>query len=404
MVFPEYCAVGNVYLFTIASVIAFFLAIVAKGVPTRINKKFALFILITAAFYTLPQIYHGEYMQTMKNIANYILPIFTCYLVFNTKEKAEDFLETIITICVIMCVLGIVEATTHFNFWSIFQTTAMNGKMGPESYFRNDAYRIEQSFGHCTPYSVFLIAVIGLINYKWRNCYKPRKRKYILAYSLCIINIYMTYTRASMILTIIIQLLFILFYMKDAKKGRVVKILIGINFALFFIAFLPVGSLLSNNQYLSFLLSITDKTAGNNYNTTAYRFALLSVIPNLVKGREFLGLGLANLPSSFALNINGVASQNTSIDNNFLWYYIRYGIIGILGVFWLYVGSIWTLKRRDIQNDLSQYFVYFKTIIGVYLISMLSVAEITEYRVYILLIGIAFSMFANSNVKASCES
>lgn len=400
MVFPEYCAVGSVYFYTIASVVAFLLSVIFKGVPTRINRKMALFILVTGIFYTLPQLYHGEYVQPIKNIANFVLPILTCYMIFNTREKVERFMDTIIILGVIMCVLGIVEAFTQFNFWSIFQTVNMNGMMGPESYFRNNAYRIEQSFGHCTPYSVFLIAVIGLINYKWGNSNKANKRKYVLAYILCMINIYLTYTRASMILAIFIQLLFVLFYMKDAKKSRVVKFLIGLTLVLFLVAILPLDSLIKDNRYLSFLLSITDRTTGNNLNTTAYRFALLSVIPNLVKGKELLGLGLANLPSSFTLNVNGVVSQNTSIDNNFLLYYIRYGVVGVLGLLWLYVGSTWVLKKMNTHRENSQYYVYFKTIILVYLISMLSVAEITEYRVFVLLIGIAFSMLLPSKMSS----
>lgn len=406
MIFPEYCVVGNICTYTISIIVATGLCCFKNKGKLRVNKKILLYILLYIILIGAPILIHGEYMTFFKYIINFTFPIFVCCVSLNTPNKIEKFLDMIILISMIMCVFGIIEYFTSYNIWSCVQNTVMNGMMGPESYWRNGEYRIEQAFGHCTPYSIYLVAVIGIINYKLYNTVK-NKIWYFIGYLLCIVNIYMTMSRASMLLVIIMQLIFILRFDSSKTHIRSAMILIIICSVVFVFIVTPVHVLFQNNKYFSFLFSIFDTKSMGSYNTTEYRIALIAAIPKIVKGKQIFGLGLSGIPTSFTMNINGSVESHVSIDNNYLWYYIRYGLFGVIGLLWYYIGGILLANRlkklRCMINKTilkrTNYIAFLTIITIIYLISQISVAEITEYRIFVVLIGVGMAYVLNHNIE-----
>ena len=361
-----------------------------------IRKKDAITCIIPTALMCIPYIVHGEYTTAIKCIIEYTLVFLFLCRYFNTKERIVEALDVLITVAFITCFFGIFEfATRHSLFGGLY--SGVSTDLGPNLQMRGLFARCEATFGHAITYAIYL-SICALIDSVF--IIKTRRSKYKLYYVIMVVTLFMTMSRAPIILFVFGQLL--LLYLFGFEKF--IKIIFKATICLisvFAIVSVFIPSVLSTVQYmLNIVLAIFSENAalqvGNiqNANPFEYRLGLLSVIPQYIRQALLFGRG-----SSMSFTFQMLGHTYYSIDNAFLVWLFRYGLFGLFGNL-IYFICIIIFGCKQGKND--DFMKLFSVIAMIYFLNLFSVAQMGEYKLWIIIFSIAYNLFRiNRNIQVS---
>jgi hypothetical protein len=291
-----------------------------------------IIFIVYAFFVTIFNSLIGRYIQfdqfdQIKLIVNeikiYILPVVAILLVTNLCDK-QTFLRLYRNFVSFFSFIGVYEILTHNQFYSRWITSTV-AKNNFQTYgdISLSNYRTTLIFYH--PYFYSVILVIFLI------CllYVPFKSEVlqILFFTLGLINLFFTQTRASWIS--LFGILFLYFVNNGGKSlGSLRRLMILVIIVFFLYNILLMIPSISDWINQIFLSRINVLFNGNIDQASGARLGQLG----LIQHNNTLGLKLFGGGENFAINIlqiYPVNGWNLSIDNQYLMVAMDYGIIGL---------------------------------------------------------------------------
>lgn len=399
---PDYLRIGKLS----SSEVIFFFFIVLYFLTRRklkrsniigLLKKYWIYILLSI----VPFFTHGERAIVIDTV---IKPLVICIVLMqwcNSKKKMEKIFHILIMAGLFMCVLGIVESLTQFNVFSLIQNYGFDEKMG--AMWLDQRYgrvRIEGSFGQAIPFSIYLIFINVLTIYKLYNKNTISQKKqvlYCIVWVLSILCIVLTGTRVSMLFIGLIHL-YVIYLMRAQYK--ILLIVIGIACVGIYAFLGGEGNILTDSIYtiLSLINPELARKISDSGSTTTYRLSMFAYLSQFLTKHLWIGMGYAN-SLNVAIPVEGVNGTwyQSSIDNNYLVWWLRYGLFGMIAnIFYnaYPIRYLFSIKKNGEHSGSinKQKHLLFWTFIG-YTVALITVYQMGEKRIHSILIALIIVMY-----------
>ena len=124
----------------------------------------------------------------------------------------------------------------------------------------------------------------------------------------------------------------------------------------------------------------------NENSAFAYRFEMMRILPQIIKGDILFGIGTT---SGLVFRIG--SHYQTSIDNQYLYSVVVNGLFGLLSTLYWIVAPIFANRKK---ND--SFAFWSRMAMIAYAINLFSVAEMNEKRIVLVLIAL---IYANKNLE-----
>lgn len=377
-ILPDYFRIAGVPSSTVAAILYVIAYLIIHKFRISYSKRTARFFLLVALMVVMPVMYHGEFKTVIKLFVECgIAPIILCDSI-NNNLSIEKILDLLTTVCLVTCFFGIFEFFTK----TTLLTPLFNGSetdLSPALQIRGTFARAEATFGHAISYAIYLSACALIDSYfiviGKKGCYKVK-------YVITVLTLLFTVSRAPIIIFIATQLLMLWLY----NYRTAVKAILGATVVLLIVAgasFYLSEELFDNiSGIVTMVLAVFSEKAAikagkfNNSDPFAYRFELLNVIPQYLRGNLLFGNG-ANL--SFRFKMFGFTYY--SIDNAYLSWIYRYGILGLVG------NLCFLLKGLQVcfKNRKCKIYVLFFGVLLVFALNWCSVAQMFERKIFIVI-------------------
>lgn len=413
-ILPDYFRIGKFPVYTVMIIGLIFIYLYSKKFAnTKINfcelfrerKYISLFI-----FYILIEMFsyiiHYEIITMIRFVLEKVVVLMVLYSFIDSRKKFDKVIDLIIIATFILTIFGVIEYLTEFNIFSLVENYYYpNLTFGSQAYVRFGKVRVEQSFNHSIIYCVYLIFVSSLVFYKTQQQNKSNM-KYKVAMTMIVINAVLTMSRAPLIL-FFVNLFFLLFLIEKKKRIKIIKnITLCIPFVIIFILITGIGKDVIMQSWYMILALFDEKYRvlistefGGNSEPFHYRLGLYSIVYNQVKDSIFYGIPEGVSRTFSYVNPSGYIIEASSVDNNYLVLLQNYGILGVVNFIVFYFGNIvFSLKRLKITNYmlmsknkiLNFNYIFIITMV-LYLINLLSVAQMHEIRMVIVFIVLMLS-------------
>lgn len=338
---------------------------------------FSMFIIIRLIVY----VSHGEFSRAVVFFFSFVVlgKIIISYI--DSEKKFYQIIDTLIYISLVVTIIGIIEAITRFNLFSLLNNTGI-----PLNYNkpRFGVTRILGFTQQTINYCLYCSIVACLVSYRLGNKLSlKQKRIFRITFVLLCINIALTLSRSIIICFVFSQLLML-------YKGGFKKLLKYM--FLLMIVFLLGSTLLSiiaNTQnlavqFLYMLLAVFDDSyalkLANNWGSedksgVGHRITLYYWVWESVKNKLLFGFGER---SGFEYRFNATngiyqwSQLKTSIEVNHLWLLYHYGIIDtcieiILNISLCISSLVKSVKTRFAESKVDFNFTFFSIMIMVIL-------------------------------------
>ncbi len=399
--FPNYCVIGKFPLYDYVLFFGIILAWLFRENFHKNSPAVRCILLVFAVLMMICQLSHHERLVYLRTMLEYIGPFILLGCFIENRKQIQTVIDSFLLFTAFMCVMGILETVTQFNIWSIIETSIFGDKMGSISEVRYGIYRIEQSFGQCLPYSTYLLAVSLLAWYRFFSAPQKKIRILLLILLLLIgVNIFLTNSRLAFIIFILLGA-GVVFIRSKRKKLIILAVSASLLIAIFILCF---TNLLNQNTYILALINMFNPNDTVYGTSMAYRIGLLTAFPSIIKGNYALGVGSSALQEPFLIRIPACPAGflSTSIDNNYLFRTAQYGLVGLSAFLFYYLGTvIWvTARAKNIRKEKMRllfqehpFLLVVPIIMAMYLLVWISVAQITEFRVFNVILGLYAAYF-----------
>lgn len=230
------------------------------------------------------------------------LLIFTVVVfeIFQTDQEIDELIGILIIPCVILCVFGLFEKFSGYNFYSEFGVYDDAYIKSLSHQIRSGGIRVKTSFNHAIAYGTYLVMILPLFLYKFRNDFI----KFNLSVLLIMSAVLASQSRAGFLGALII---FSLYFIFVERKNIFLILIISIPFILY-----------KMDDISQFLTDVNPLTTTNQEmaNSTSARAEQFIMLIEYIKQNILFGYGMV---------IAGLGS----IDNFYLLYTYQYGIVGL---------------------------------------------------------------------------
>lgn len=386
-IMPDYFRLLSLPSGAVVACLFFALSCLNKDRLFTVRKKDAITCGIPTALMCIPYIFHGEYSTAVKCIIEYMFVFLLLCRYFTTKARVIEALDILVTVSVVMCFFGMFEfATGRSLFEGLY--SGVSTDLSPALQMRGPFARSEATFGHSITYAIYL-SICALTDSVF--IIKTRKKKYKFYYIVLVATLFMTISRAPIILFVFGQLLLLYMFGFDKFIKTLFKAIICLGFAFAIVsAFMP--SIFSTVQYMfNIVLAIFSENAAlqvgsiQNANPFEYRLELLSVIPQYIRQAWLFGRG-----SSTSFEFQMLGHTYYSIDNAYLVWLFKYGLFGLLGNL-IYFIDIFIFGCKQGKKD--GFMKLFFVIAIIYFLNLFSVAQMSEYKLWIIMVSIAYNLY-----------
>lgn len=353
--------------------------------PIRIKKTNISFVSRYLFFLMIPLIFHGEITRLIRVLFEYGIAVLIMLYNFDSKKKIDKAINTLIVVATVMCFFGIYEFFFGNNLFSfLFNGSALD--LSPDLQMRGRFARSETTFGHAITYSIYMSFIGLLASYR---CFVKKQRKYLLPYIFIVLNIILSISRGPILFFLVSQVILLYFSGLKTLVKTIGKAAIIVLLSFMLLSWILPSFFEGIRGILIMVLAVFSENAAQqvgyitNANPFTYRLELLKVIPHYFKGYLLFGHGGSErvMFSMFGLNYY-------SIDNAYLAWIMKYGLVGLMGhLIPLYIIIIRTMSQRKKHNE----YAPFIAISVDYLLNLFSVAQMGEYRVWILLFSLIIS-------------
>ncbi|WP_430842401.1 O-antigen ligase family protein [Clostridium nigeriense] len=311
------------------------------------------------------------------------------YYFFRKIFTIEDILRFIQFCLTLVCIMGIIEFITGFNFFTTFKIGIGNINDTIESSYRDGILRVRGPYGHSLAYGLVINLFFPL------TCLDLKKNEINILNNIFLLiivslNIFFTGARSSLGLFLLEVLVISLLSPKKANKKNLLFILFTI------VAFGAIFIFFSDSEIVLFLKKqfyyVYDTIFGTNM---AYEFGGNSSIKASSIARDrlwkifsassinpWMGQGVS---SNISIRIDNW--NVTSIDNYYVKLFITLGIPGLAALALFFIQSIF--------NSIKQYFLkkepLFLLILiseACYLINLSVVDELSTLKYFFFLVAL----------------
>lgn len=384
-ILPEYFRVAGSPVFVFIGIFpVLFLILKDSRKGLKLDKAY---VQVIAPIFLLAVISYGAHSE-FSSLARYIMfPVVSTYLIrkyVKDEEQVYDVFRIMVYVGFVMCLFGLIEKLFGYNVFSIIENVADYGKTGTQPSYRNGVARVELSFGNPISAALYMIFINCLAFTLWRKqgITKNVKRISLATYVLSFLIIILTDSRMCIITVLLMQ---VLFFMRErwSKRAAILIALISviaIDFA--------IGGFISQylGKYITFIADILQNGSNTSDTNTLYRFELIPVFLPMIRERFFFGYGNEFLNGYRFGILNGYAY---SIDNMYLETFVRHGLFGfsivIIPIIYMFSFS---KKIKNTSREMSYNFTWMTII---YLINLISVAQLGEQRLFYLIWGLMLS-------------
>jgi hypothetical protein len=321
---------------------------------------------------TLPYLNNGSILKDLFGI------IFDQILLFilitnsvDSKKKLDKCIWILTISFIIVCICGIVERFTGYNFWNNFYTISRSITNANDT--RLGVNRVSFSFSHPIYFGMYIVLLIPIIMYMIKS--KKNNNIYIIGLALGIICCFFTVSRGPigvMFLTIILNF----FDMKRQERKRFISFFIMIGILIF------IGLLFFSNMVDSIIITLKTilNEFGFSYNVDDFgsnsggvdsRLSQFDIYGNAIRNNWLFGIG------------SGASDIYVSVDNAYLGWILSGGVFGLASKLTLYLGSIVLLFNQRNSTPICKAVFYSMLC---YMVASLAAPEnITTKMVWILL-------------------
>ena len=325
----------------------------------------------------------------------------------NTEERLNRCIDVIVNVACVISILGIIESITGFNIFTLLNTanSVLNEQM------RLGLLRAKSFTYQSNSYGSYLMLVSALCIYRMNsNNTRFQSKKWSIKYFLICTAVVFTISRGSIILFLLCQILIWskIGVAKLVKKLIILMIIILVGYYISTMLLTQFSDLLSNLLYTVLSVfddSLVDNISGSNTGVASaegHRLLLYSWVWESIKNNLWFGMG-----SQATLNYRyyvgnasyGYYAIKNSIEVEILNCMYRYGIICMISkvIFYLSILKTALLGRRK-KDGLQK--LSFDICCGisflVYYITLFSVAQDTESRIFYLIV---FLFFASKKIR-----
>lgn len=402
-IMPSYFEIGGISVINILCVFVILLGLLG-GVTRNIGcvSTDKIIICVWVLWKTIICFFHGSIIGAVVNLL-YIFAVIFVAKSINTFEKIDKIIDCIIYVAGIISIFGLIESLTGFNVFSLLNTSGLSLNYNPPRF---GLTRIISSSGHAIEYCLYCMMCMTLTFYRIINMKKSKKKRmFVLIYCLAFVNAVLTLSRFSLICLLICQIAILYASGFNYFLKTMFKVLIGVAFTIALISvFVPeVRNAIQMILYMflaifseNYKTLIASSFGTDNLSAFGNRFDLYGWVWNDMKGHYFLGMG-PNFEFNHAFTeYSGIYSWTTmkhSIEVNYLSILWNYGIVTLIFELICIIKIVMyelRSKRTKFEGRLS----FGKTcgILSIcYLISWFSIAQGTEYKLFILITALFFS-------------
>lgn len=354
-------------------------------------QKFIIWITSMFVLKLIPFCANNEMERIIVEMVELFLPLVLISFVFYHDNKLiENVITIVIFTSAVLCIFGFVEEFTQFNVFSLIENYEFeNPRLGTSSTYRWGIYRIEQGFNTALTYALYLAMCIGLTFYRFFTA--NNKLVYAIILFSQIINCIFTMSRGILfVLTCGIIGIVILNRKWIKIKNIVISILALMLFIVVFanyeLSFFEGVNEISNS-IISIVLTGTGGVSDDN--SIAERIYFQSKAFEALENPSNLFFGVGE---------QGLRAMRT-IDNEWLLEISGFGIFGLLSFILLMlmplvdaVKKVTILRRLNFSYECQKQLIFYKCMIMtllVYIISLYTVAQMEEARMFYLLLGIS---------------
>lgn len=353
--------------------------ILLENKKISISQKLLVMLALCSMLMLIPLLLHGENNRAIRIIIEYFLtPLFF----INGIKRKKDIIDAINVVLYVCCALtfcGVIEFISKKSLF-VFLFNGSANDFYPSLQMRGSLARIATTFGHSISFAIYLSACALLAFFMY--C-RTKKKKYLFIYIMILVNIIMTVARFPIIVFVIFQLImlwndgyknFIKTILKVSIIGVLLVVIGGIIFPKIFETLNAIMLIVGGVFSASAAAKVGDIS---NANPFIYRFELFKVIPQYFKGHLLFGNG-ENIGFTFSM----LNHKYYSIDNAYLEWILKYGICGFCGnIFFLFSGLPNKYRKKNKEN------VLCISLIVLYIVNLLSVAQMYEYKFFIVVIS-----------------
>ena len=384
-ILPEYFRIAGSPVFVFIGIFpVLFLILKDSRKGLKLDKAY---VQVIAPILLLAIISYGAHSE-FSSLARYIMfPVVSTYLIrkyVKNEEQVYDVFRILVYVGFVMCIFGLMEKLFGYNVFSIIENVADYGKTGTQPSYRNGVARVELSFGNPISAALYMIFINCLAFTLWRKqgVTKNVKRISLATYVLSFLIIILTDSRMCIITVLLMQ---VMFFMRErwSKRAAILIALISVismDFA--------IGGFISQylGKYITFIADILQNGSNTSDTNTLYRFELIPVFLPMIRERFLFGYGNEFLNGYRFGILNGYAY---SIDNMYLETFVRHGLFGfsivIIPIIYMFSFS---KKIKNTSREMSYNFTWMTII---YLINLISVAQLGEQRLFYLIWGLMLS-------------
>lgn len=390
-------------------------------VGTIKKDKFKIFIFIYGISIVFTGLYHftiGDKTALIGSISILIEDVLFYYLILMNiqiekskldKQFINKFLHTICISAFILSILGIVEYLTSFNVFTLLETSNVEG-VSSSTYIRQGNLRISTSFSHSLGYGLYLLLLIPIAYFQYKNSSKRNSRNFYLTLTLLLlINMLLTSSRSTLI-AFFVSLVFY-FLMSNLRKKLNLFLLICF-FIIPLLGFsitpmaeeIPVLSIVGKNvKALSDTLLGTTyiDEYGSNSDPFIYRETLIQYAFSLNGSENILGKGIGFIRSQPLvfdipeLNPYG-PTISYSVDNFFINQKLEIGWIGLITTILLFASIIYfAFKHRKEQNI---YLIFLVSLIG-YTCELFMVNSLDTLKYFWIITALLSAFSSNKSIN-----
>ena len=261
-------------------------------------------------------------------------------------------MDVIVTVSFIMCFFGLFEFITHISLFTPFYSGVATD-LNPTLQSRGIFARSETSFGHAITFGIY-IGFCSLID--TLLFFITKKKKYVFFLIVLVVTLFSTVSRAPIIIFVISEM--IMLYLFGFTK--LIKTIIKVSFILasgvlvlslvFPSVFLSVQTIF--NMVMGVFSSEFAESAGDYQNADAflYRVELMRVLPSLISNNWLIGMG-----SALNFRFYMLGHYYRSIDNAYLLWILRCGVVGLAGFIIYQINIIINSFKVKSHSQISRY-------------------------------------------------
>lgn len=362
-IIPLYFQIAGVNGINALSALFIFCVLMAKG--TKVNMKISLSaVSIVVSIWIICRcasfVVSGDMLEIIYFLLRTVGVFYALNKIISNRRYFLLMIKAVVYSCFFVSFFGLVEAVTHFNIFSLLNTT------GELNYnpLRFGLLRILSFSSHTIVYGIYLMFGLALCLYymQFVKNSKRQYRVYQIGYILIWINMLLTLSRSSIIAAIVSQLMIL--YFSGARKFfiNLLKIIVvaAVAMVLLSLAVPKVADMITNVWYMilamlndDYASLISSSFGEDNLGGVGNRVDLYAWVAEEMRGHWLWGHGMgAEFSHSYSAT-NGLyfwMAHKTSIEVQYLDVLYHYGLIGMLTEIAVYLGLLFSAIRNKLSK------------------------------------------------------